>query len=476
MIKKNKQSLTRPKGRTKALTVNHYPLAILPLIILLHSWILTKLIFFPQPEFFIYPYLTNRGLFPYRQILDQHFPGLMFFPVNLDNLGMNTASDARLWAIGIVILVHLLLFFIGKRLFGSSKKALLANLLFLIWQPFFEGWVLWIDSFLPLFLLSAFYFTYRAAKDGRTKDLFLAGIFFGAALVFKQVVLPLIVLVAAALFWQRRNARELVWLGLGLSPLPLLMVLYFWLNGAFSDFWYWAVTYNLTVFAEYGRKLPFASGLFRGIAVFGFAVFSWLHKDKRLSFWLSLFILGSLAAVFARFDFVHLQPALPFVILASVLSFEWIWENKLARPLAAIYLFGMVAFLSVFYRGHVGDKVLFFDEETLKLAERIKQETNPGDHIFVYGAIPHLYQMTETLPAGDVFVFQFPWFLRVVEDRVLDGVKRDKPELVVADRSVTIAGEKITDYAARINSYLLENYETKDRIGNTEFLLRRNND
>jgi hypothetical protein len=51
--------------------------------------------------------------------LDQHFPGLMFFPLNLDNLGMRTPSDAMLWSMGIVILIHLLLFLIGTRIFRS---------------------------------------------------------------------------------------------------------------------------------------------------------------------------------------------------------------------------------------------------------------------------------------------------------------------------------------------------------------------
>lgn len=451
-------------------------LLFLTFLIGIHSWILTKLIFFPYPEFFVYPYLANRGLFPYRQILDQHFPGLMFFPVNFDSLGMTDPFAARLWLIGIVVLVHILLFLIGKRIFKSEKKALLGNFIFLLWQPFFEGWVLWIDSFLPLFLLPAFYFSYLAWQKGSSRNFFLTGLLLGIALLFKQVVLPLAVLVIAILFFKRREPGNVLWYGLGFIPLPFLMVLYFWVKGAFWDFWYWTVVFNLTTFAEFGRKSPFLTGIVRVGAVFGFVVFSLLYKSQqKLAFWIGLFILGSLAAVFARFDFIHFQPALPFVALGTVLALSFLWENKKARALIGVYLAGAIFFLSVFYQGHLGQKVLFFDNETYTIAEKIKELSDPGERIFVFGAVPHLYQMSDTLPSGDVFVFQFPWFLMITEDMILDGIKKDRPRLVVADRSVVIQGDPITSYAAKINSYLLESYETRERIGSVEFLVPKEN-
>jgi len=129
----------------------------LAIVIVIHIFALSKLIFFPYPEFFIHPYLTANGLIPYKQILDQHFPGLMFLPVNFDNLGVNDEYIARIWLIAVVVITQLLLFLISKEILKSNKKALIVNLLYLIWQPFFEGWVLWLDTFLPLFLLPAYH-------------------------------------------------------------------------------------------------------------------------------------------------------------------------------------------------------------------------------------------------------------------------------------------------------------------------------
>src|SRR2546423_1150380 len=113
--------------------------ALLILIILIHSFVLTKLQFFPYPELFIYPYLTNNGLKPYQQILDQHFPGLMFLPINFDNLGMTNPDVARIWLIAVVAITQVFLFLIAKSILKSGKKAILVNILYLFWQPFFEG-------------------------------------------------------------------------------------------------------------------------------------------------------------------------------------------------------------------------------------------------------------------------------------------------------------------------------------------------
>ncbi len=204
---------------------NNFVFLLLGLILLIHAVILTKLIYFPYPELFIYPYLTNHGLKPYARILDQHFPGLMFLPVNLNNLGITTPEIARLWSVSVAILIQIMLFFIGSRILKSKKKALLINILYLIWQPFFEGWVLWIDSFLPLILLPAFYALYR----GRV---FAAGILIGLAVIFKQTIIPLSVFALIYIFWKTRNLKISLKFLLGLL-IPVFFMLFYFL-GAYN--------------------------------------------------------------------------------------------------------------------------------------------------------------------------------------------------------------------------------------------------
>ena len=443
----------------------------LAIVIVIHIFALSKLIFFPYPEFFIHPYLTANGLIPYKQILDQHFPGLMFFPINFASLGMHTAQAARVWSWGIVALEHLLIYVCARKLFKSSTRALLSNLLFLAWHPFFEGWVFWIDSILPLFLLAAFYFLISQEKR---KTLFWAGLFLGLASVFKQVIVPLAIMVALVVYFRKKDKEELIYFLLGYLPAPLLMAIYFWSLGAFGEFWYWTVTYNLTIFSKYGGQAATTSQLLRFAFVYGLSLVALLNaRARKVVFWPFVFILGGLASVLARFDFVHLQPSLPFVAIAGAAAFGILINSAKLRVVLPFYLLAAAYLLSVFYKGHVGSKILFFDEATLSIASKVRELTSPGEKIFVYAAPAHLYQLTKTLPAGDILVLHFPWFFRVTEQRILEGIKRDEPRVVVSDPGVTIQGQSIVESSPHIFAYLLENYELTDKIGSTEILVRK---
>ncbi|MDD5415789.1 MAG: glycosyltransferase family 39 protein [Candidatus Daviesbacteria bacterium] len=436
------------------------------LIVAIHVFILTKLIYFPYPELFIYPYLTNHGLAPYVQILDQHFPGLLFLPINLNNLGMNTPETARIWSIAVVILIQVILFFVSSEILKSKTKALLVNILYLIWQPFFEGWVLWIDSFLPLLLLPALYSLYRG-------KIFAAGILLGLAVMFKQTIIPLSVFVLIYIFWKTRSFKNSFRFLGGLLIPVVLMVVYLASIGVFSDFWYWTVTFNLTTFAQFGRgAVPTLAHFLRVLFVFGlpFLILKWIRLAEVQI--LLIFLIGALAGLSTRFDFVHFQPALPFALIAFVFVLGRL--GKLGR-LGIMSLYGLILvwWLIIFYKGHLGDQVISFGPNTRELAVKIKSSTSPGEKIFIYGVQQHLYQMSDTLPAGDIFVFQFPWFMQVAESRILEGIIKDKPRIVISDREVLIENRKITDFARDIDQYIQSNYQKIDSVGTAEILQRK---
>lgn len=439
-------------------------------VITLHLFILNILIFFPYQELFTYPHFTNSGLLPYAQIWDQHFPGLLFFPINFASLGMVNEHIALIWAMGIVGFVHIFLFIIGQKIFSSYKKALLINFFFLIWQPFLEGWVLWIDSFLPLFYLPAFYFCLKTSKSDSLKSYFLAGLFIGFAILFKQVVVPLAVFVGL-IFLAKRQIKEVVYYSIGVL-IPVLLMLFYMIGiGVWSDFWYWTVTYNLTVFADYGKKSPHASGLIRILGIYGMSIFALLSKKKEELIWVFVFLAASLTSAYARFDFVHFQPSLPFVAIA--VSIAWYsLKGKWGMFVKGAYLAGALIILVNFYKGHIGEKVFFFDPETKTIARKIGDYTEEKERIFIYGSIPHLYQMSNTLPAGDVYVQHYSWFFRVSEDEILQTLIEDMPNLIVADFTVHVDGQNLIEYSPKIYEYIVENYKTKEKVGTTQFMFK----
>jgi len=447
------------------------PQYILFILIAVHLLFLSGIRFFPYPELFIYSYLTEQGLVPYEQILDQHFPGVMFFPINLASLGLANIFQTRVIHLFLVGLTQILIFFVGKRLFGSEAKALMANLLFIVWQPFLEGNVLWIDSFIPPILLFSFLLLISSKEKG--KELLYSGVLLGIALLFKQTVAPLIVLIFIYFILIKRSLFDLKQIILGLFPPILLLLAWVTVRGIWSDFIYWTFTFNLTTFSEMGRKYPSLSSLVRSapVILLPFAYIIYIKKKEKDYILLFLFFLGSLAFAYARFDYIHLQPALPFAAILIVLIFNKI-PNKLRKLSIALYIIVAVYLIKPIYLINKGNGVVFFGDFERQLSNKVLTYAGKGDTIFSLGTSPHVYYLTETLPPGRLFVFQFPWFMRIAEERILSGIISDPPKVVVRDESATTGGMKLIDYMSEINRYINNNYHVIDNIGEVEFLVR----
>lgn len=417
------------------------------LILAAHAMLLWTMEFVPYPELFIYPYLTRLSWLPYAQIIDHHSPGLTFFPVNLASLGLTSAQALKIVMIAIVIVQGWLVY--------KISKSRLALLWFGIWQPFFGGNHLWYDVFLPLLTLPA----YLAWTAGRWA---VVGLLLGTAVVVKQSVLPLVVFVAGLVWWRERQLRPVLVYGLGVIAPLILTAGYFWQLGVWADFWYWLVTFNLQVYALAGKLPPALSDWkLLSLPLVLLLIATWKSKDKLILGWAILSVVGGLS----RFALVHLQPAIPFLALLLV---------RLPRRVAFVALVVSLLWVGRYYF-RVGNwgQVRFFDSQTLQLSEAIKSRTNPGDHIFLLGAQPHLYVLTQTIPAGKIFAFHMPWILSVVEDRILSGLMADPPRLVVWDTQSQVDGVPITQSAPQLVRYVQDNYQAVATVGANIVYARR---
>lgn len=450
----------------------NYFRVLLIIIVSFHILLLTKIVFFPYPELFIYPYLTEKGMLPYAQIFDQHFPGLMFFPVNMASLGITTPYKARILHLFVVFVTQVMIFVTAKEVTGNEKKAVLASVLYLIWQPFFEGYVLWIDTLVTPILLASFIFLFRSIKKKETKHLYLSGLFLGLSLLFKQTVAPLIFLVALYILIFYKKPKYLLSFTAGVGFFVLLLFIYIQRLGIWNEFYYWTVTFNLTTFSEMGRKSWDFAGLIKSMPLFGFAIMSLIYlvtKRKEQSvIGLGVFFIGCLAFVYARFDFVHLQPALPFAVLIIVLL---IGKVKVKRKYVLGYLTISFLLLFNFYRKNIKEEVYFFGEYEREVALEIKKLTKPGDTVFAMATYLHVYQATDTMPPGRIFVFQFPWFMEVAQKRQLQGIIEDPPKVVIRDENARVQGKRLVFYMRDINDYINENYKIIDKIDDTEILI-----
>lgn len=455
---------------------NRFVLISLLIIISIHLLFLLNITYFPYPELFIYSYLKNIGLLPYKQILDQHFPGLMLTPINILSLGFTTPQKTRFIQLFLVIVNHLLIYKVTLYITKKEKFSLISNILYLIWQPFYEGYVLWIDSFMPMFLLSSFLILKSEKNKKSTKNMFFAGVILGLALFFKQIILPLLGVLFLYLVFVKTRPKEIFVFLLGVSLFPLVLIIYIFKIGVFKDFVYWTYTFNMGTFAEMGRKLPTFNDLIKVSPVFGLAFVYLVYKlikEKLNNKYILLFIFYTLALLFAyaRFDYVHLQPALVFAVITLTLFVNEF--RKLTLLILPFYIIAYIFFMKPFVKYNWGNSMPFFGTYEDQLSKKVLKHTTPGSTIFAYGTTLHLYYLTKTRPPGDIFVFQFPWFLNEAHGKILEGLEKDNPQVVVRQNNVTISGIPILDYSRDINAFIDQNYEIIDHVDETEILIKK---
>lgn len=443
-------------------------------IIFLNLFLLLILNFFPYPELFAYPYLTAHGSVPYAQIFDQHFPGLMFFPINLYTLGFTDPQSMRLFQAFIVTVNQILIYKIVKILLKDKKYILLPNILYLIWQPFLEGYVLWIDSMVTPLILLAFWLM-LTSKFKNLRLMFLAGIMLGLALTFKQILVPVIIVFSLAIIFKTKNFKSIFIFGSGVAIPACLMLLYIVSIGVWDEFYYWTFTFNITTFAEFGRKYATIGEIVKIFPLIGLAMIGggWLIYKKTISeikFLYALFLVCLLFS-YARFDFVHLQPALPFAVLLLAIVFLNI-PKKYYLVIGVIYMLIVGVFVIRFYSKNIGSRVYFWGTEEQAIFQEVNRLTKDGDTIFSFASLPHIYAATNTLPPDKLFVFQFPWFMMETQDKILEGLKKDPPVLVLRDPSALTDGKNLLNYMKNIDEYVKENYRLEKTENSVEFWIK----
>ncbi len=413
---------------------------------------------FVYPEFLIYPYLTAMGLLPYKQILDQHFPGLMFFPVNFYSLGFTTLAGFRPVLVLTIIIQSMLVYKLTKKIAGAYP-ALLAVIFYGLWQPVWDGNILWIDSFLGIFtLLSALNFC--------NKKWFWTGFWLGWGIIFKQTLLPLGTIVGI-LIWRQAGFKKAFRYGLVLAVPSVLMLIYYYFQGSLSDFWFWTVLFNLSNYAKEGGLKPVFSTIIKLIIPVLIVLPGILQKNLR---WLYGWGVFSVAGGISRFGLIHFQPLLPFLAII----FGLVYYKYSKKLIIVSILTSLTILIGALIRSKNWTETKFEGKQDLLVVDKIKSKVSPNDPIFILGAQPHYYALSQTRPAGSVFVFQLPWFLKLSEDRVLQAMKSDPPKLIIYDPLAGINGQNINGYAPELVKYMQDNFYLTDVVEKVNFYESRN--
>ena len=377
-------------------------------VILFHLFLLFNLEFTAWPEMISYPYLVNSGFKLYTDFIHPYPPLLTLL------LGFTyKIFGVHIWTLKIftwiiVILSDITLFLIAKK-FISGKIPYLVLFVYVIFQTFLDGNMLWFDNALVLPLLLTLYFTI-------SEKYFFGGFFLTIAFLVKQT--SFIYLLPLALFAKKKLFRLLIIPVIGLT---ILNIDQFWQWGFVNPFLYWTnfpgyVTFDLST----TEKVIIAS-----LVILLFP--SLFLVKKRIHWLLGAFIITAIFATYPRFSFFHLQPL--FGPLALMIGFIY---QKYGRPyLTVVFLVILLIFSLVLpFNWHKPPR--FWESRDVQISKYLTANSSKSQSVFLIGLNSSLYALSGRLPPTP-WSDNFGWYFAApgVENKVLEGLSQNNPELIL---------------------------------------------
>ncbi len=442
------------------------------------------------PRVIFQPWVLQQGSLTYENIADQHTP---LMPILLAGLRFICPDGLVLAKMVLVLLISLstvLTCLAGRRTIGWLG-GLWAAFFFVVWSPAFEYGKLWHETFLaPLYLLFLLFYDSRAPHHTR-KTLFFLGLAGGTAVMIKQqasIVLVAFVLWHAVKNWRARRSfsailQDTVVIGVAaILPAMAFGVWHYLRAGTLANFLYWTTTFNLI--SHYGSLAaqPPAIAQVRTLAsaclLLPAAIWGLIASKRAgdrtwldLAWGLILFAASSLT-VYPRFEFFHLQAALPVLAWLSALTLAPVFRPRssdtasqstryLATSMAvSLSIFWIITAGSVYQPVFHGDQPQRVTEYSnlVPLADEIGQRIGRTDCFYVFPddePTSNLYYLTQCLPPK-FWVFTYPWYmLEPVRGRILDELEGAPPEWIVyfPDRWDT------ENTAPDVIAYIQDNYE-----------------
>jgi len=415
----------------------------LPLILLVHLVLLVLLRFTAWPEMTLWPYLLNKGLLPYRDIVVIYPPTLILFLSFLGKIFGVTLLGLKIYTWILILLTDLLVFLTAKKLTKNIKIALISLAFYILWQPFFEGNAFWFDLVLAPLALLVFYFSVK-------KKFLWSGLLFGLAITIKQTAFWFFVPIILT-FWlgKELRLRTIVKFILGLA-IPLFICLVFlFKTGLFQDFWRWAVDFGVFYLPRAPGQVqpPTIKNILALCVPYGFlllgAFFLLIKRgekqENQLSMILIIWALFACLGTYPRFEYFHFQPSLPFLAIISglaIFSFKIVWkkkENFLALSFLILIFLGTLYLQARFYRLNWQKPTRFFEADVLEMASWLKDNTKPSEKIYILNSWDHLYALSDTLPAVSPLIHTLPWHLEYpgMQEKYMSDLTKNKPRIVV---------------------------------------------
>lgn len=382
------------------------------------------------------------GGIPYVDFVDKK-PPLLYY-IYAFTFKIFGVVDIRFVHLMALLAVFGTLFFLYKSLvlFSFRKAGLLAALFYGLFSTAFieqDMWAANAEVFMNFFMIISVYFFLKGSVKGVLIPFFLSGLFLTTGLLIKQqggILYPLFLFSLIYFAWGKQLNRflkeifkrgSLLFIG---SLIPIgLTIAYFHYVGHLDEFWTWNIDYN----SKYlGESPHFIDSLIKGSIrtaafilsslVLWILAFHFINKRKQISlfpknavFLFAMWVLLTFPAVFigGRFFGHYYSLFYPSISALGGLG-AWYFLSQLdkySQRIRRLFVIGLICSpiffelfgITRFYVGSYQSAKPFIK----RVAQRVEEESKPGDKIFSWGLFPYPYYYANRLPASKFIACEY---------------------------------------------------------------------
>lgn len=439
--------------------------------------------------------LILKGLSPYVHAYTMKLPGMAFLNALFMLCFGESVTAIRLGLLLANILSAVLLFFSGKKLFGTTAGLLAAAVFGLTTlSQHLLGTFAHATHFIVLFVLAAYLCVISEKKPLSQYRYLLAGLFFGCAFLVKQhAVFFLLAGVVAVLLtvrpWRVAAGNSVIML-FGFSVPYIALVLLVLKQGVFSNFWFWTVRYashyatGLTPLMGWINFKSQLSDIFTSmlpywiLAMLGLLLVLARHSRRELAFVLPL-LLASFLAICPGF---HFRPHYFILVTPVVALLAGVVVSGTVVP-KLLKIFFIVAFFAAVSFQFWNERWFLFAApprdylkkayqttkpfvEAAVVADYLAKSTKPGDRIMVLGSEPQIYFYARRRAASG-HIYMYPLmeeqpYAEEMQQEMLQEMTANRPlYLILVDDlsswlAVSESGEKFRE---KLNNFVMQGYE-----------------
>jgi hypothetical protein len=418
----------------------------LALILLLQFWILANLTLFLAPELSLYPYFVSRGLAPYSQIVDQHFPFIFFGPLHLGQFGLSSPPSLRLLLYALVGVVNLEFWWLAGSKLKNLNQRLWLQLGFVLGLSLLAANHLWLETFALFFVISGL-----LLERGRLEfSSWVTGLLWGASAITRPLLAPFLLL----LWWRTGRKPEIA----GGVIISLLIVTWWLVDQQLLNPFLELLAFNGTYYAPMAGRLPDMSEFKAIVWVLG-----WLALVLKPSRLVLLAAAAAMLPSYPRFGLFHnlLLLTLP------------LWTGVKIRQGALVKIWLVLGLVLILRTANRQENYNFFYPESQAREIAVINSFQPTE-VYFFGGPDQLYYLTNTLPPGGYYLPSLPWYHanQAWVERQIANLEAHPQALVVVNTASRVDGQDLINYSRRISQFIRDHYQLVETVGSLEIYQR----